>query len=179
MAHFCSNCGSPIEDNAAFCANCGKAVNGTSNNSTQSSGGQYTNPQYNNTQYNGAQYTVPQYNGAPNNVYGTPMYVSTKVPGRGFGITSLVLGIIGLIISLSCLSMANMASTFMYGVGSYFWGDELVIVFLIYSILSTLAISFASAAKHKGYNNGVTKGGLVTGIIAECFFLLSILMCIA
>ena len=188
MAQFCSNCGSPIEDHAVFCTNCGKSVNNVQNN-----GAQYSNPtpnngaQYNNNYApnNGAQYSNPtpnngaQYNNyAPNNpTYGNgaPMYVANKIPGRGFAIASLVLGILGLLFSLSAIN-----TTYEWSYYSYWYTSEFevgtVIAILIYSILSTLAVCFANVSKSRRYMGGIRKAGFILGIIGECLYVLAILI---
>lgn len=74
MAKFCTNCGREMGDNDSFCPSCGMAVQGQSPLSTQ--------PQ--------------QPMGAP---YPQVVYVQAKptVPGRGFGIASLVMGLVNLV----------------------------------------------------------------------------------
>lgn len=104
----------------------------------------------------------------------TAVLVKPKVPGRGFGISSMVLGIIGLVYSLYCMSAANLISEF----ASFFsMGEELIGTLVVYSVLSILAICFGVAAKNRGYQNGVQKSGLVMGIIGLCIYAIAIIQC--
>ena len=66
---FCGNCGATQPDNIAFCANCGA-------------------PLQQPAQPHQPMDTQPQ----------QVMYVKPKIPGRGFGISGMVLGIIGLLV---------------------------------------------------------------------------------
>jgi len=72
---FCTNCGTQMEDTVKFCPNCG-----TPNNASD------------------AQPQAPMQNG-----YQQVIYQKPKRPGKGLGIASLVLSIIGLVYCWSIL----------------------------------------------------------------------------
>ena len=86
--------------------------------------------------------------------------VKPKTPGRGFGISSMVLGIIGLIYGF--ILLINAAD---------FMDTEQLPIIIIYSSLSILSLCFAPAAFKRGYRNGVSISGLFMGIIGAAFFL--------
>lgn len=83
--NFCKHCGSQIEDNAAFCGVCGQAQNTVEPQVQEAP--VYTQPQAP-VQPQQPVYVAPQ---APVNPYGQPV-----IPGKGLGITSMVLGIVSL-----------------------------------------------------------------------------------
>lgn len=106
-------------------------------------------------------------------------YVKPKVPGRGFGITSMVLGIVGLFygfyLMIGCIALAVAASL-----------SEIISVMLvafmfevlIFSSLSIMATAFSIAAKNRGYINGISKSGTVMGVIGLAMYLLSTIVLI-
>lgn len=155
---FCSKCGASVADGTAFCANCGNPMNAAPQ----------TPP-------------APAYN--PYSAPVAPVAVKAKTPGRGFGISSLVLSIIGLIYSLYMTAAASlygaatdMASSII-GSAANAYDDEVMGTILLYSVLSILAVCFAAGAFKKGYKNGVSKAGLVMGIIGLCFFVVALANC--
>ncbi len=70
---FCPNCGTPVNENQSNCTSCGASLNAQS----VGAGGQVPNPPY-------APQTIPVTN--------------TKTPGLGLAITSMVLGIVSLVL---------------------------------------------------------------------------------
>ena len=135
---FCQNCGTQVSDGAAFCANCGTPVAAASQ----------------------AAVNQPAVNQPVFQPIAQPVVmVKPKAPGRGFGISSMVLGIIGLIYGFILLINAYDIST-----------EQLPIIF-IYSSLPILSLCFAPAAFKRGYRNGVSISGLFMGIIGAAFFL--------
>ncbi|MBR6502179.1 MAG: zinc ribbon domain-containing protein [Clostridia bacterium] len=128
--------------------------------------------------------------GAPTGVQQPPMpympYVKPKVPGKGFGITAMVLGIIGLFYGMYLLFATIVAaeaySSYSYYGGYYSYGaagvlsSALVVTVVIFSSLSIMAIAFGSAAKNRGYRNGVSTSGVVMGVIGLIAYLIAILV---
>lgn len=104
-----------------------------------------------------------------NVVYQQVVYVKPKVPGRGLGIASMVLGIIGafyaFVIFISTLTMLELLSP------SYF--SSIFSAAFTYSVLPILSLCFAISSKRKGYRNGVSTAGLILGIIGLLFLVLS------
>ena len=93
-----------------------------------------------------------------------PTYVpSPGPPGRGLGIASLVLGIIGLLCSFSVfITILSISSYYRY----YGLFREILIASLFYSPLTILACIFSGAAMSKGYKTGVSKAGLVLSVVS-------------
>lgn len=152
---FCPKCGSAVGEGATFCANCGNAIN--------------TAPQ-----------TPPV-----NPVYGVTVEMRPKIPGRGFGITAMILGILGIVYSFSCISAASMMDYVgdVYGdlgiyVGDGFVDGALAVMVLMYSSLSILAVCFAASAFKKGYKNGISKSGMITGVIGLILYVIALINCL-
>lgn len=144
---FCSSCGAPMEETSAFCLQCGAQRIAS------------TQPQQ------PPVYVQPPY-GQP--MYPQPVYyVKPKVPGRGFGISAMVLGIVGLFYGFY-MFIASIAVT-----GFDEAGIAVAFVTLLYSSLSILAVSFAYVAKKRGYVNNVCRSGEIMGIIGLCLWGLS------
>lgn len=97
---FCPNCGNPNPDNANNCGMCGHKFNDQpAQAQPQYSQPQYDQPQYGQPQYGQPQYGQPQY-GQPQ--YGQPQYSqpqqTASAPGKGLCVTSMILGIISLVL---------------------------------------------------------------------------------
>lgn len=89
---FCKHCGSQIEDNAAFCGVCGQAQNAAEPQApVYQAPVQPQQPVYQ-APVQPAQpvYVAPQ---VPVNPYAQPV-----IPGKGLGVTSMVLGIVALVL---------------------------------------------------------------------------------
>lgn len=134
---YCNNCGTQVSENAKFCENCGKSINAQ----------YYTQPQH--TQ----QYPQYQY----------VQYVRPKVPGRGYGISSMILGIIGLLYAFYFV-LGTFALMFALRDSGGARG-ALLITMLIFSSLSIMATAFSIAAKNRGYINGISASGSIMGVI--------------
>ena len=159
---FCSSCGAQMEDTSAFCLQCGAQRVAS------------TQP--------------PLY---PQPVY----YVKPRIPGRGFGITSMVLGIIGLayglyllIVSVVIEEVVSISTpTYLYGTDASAFTSAfntgmiigLVISYLLYSSLSIMAVCFAIPARKRGYDNNISKSGLVMGAIGIALYVLCIFITLA
>ena len=148
MAKFCSNCGTAVEEGKKFCISCGSPI---------------AEPQpIIQTQY------IPV---APQQ----PMYVpKIKRPGRGLGISSMVLGILGLVYSfiygvVSLALLDEVTSRYSYYYRYYSASDvfeDTLPLLIIVGILAILSTCFGGAARSKGYKCGVSASGLVMGIIS-------------
>lgn len=133
---------------------------------------QYQQPQYQQPQYQQPQYQQPQYQPnrqAPYQYYAAPVK-KPKIPGRGFGITSMVLGIVGTVISISVLFRTIKFDSYarqkifkgisFSGVKNGFIED-----FMLLGVLAVLSIVFALVAIYsKKYRKGQSLAGLVLGI---------------
>ncbi len=143
---FCQKCGTQFDDGSAFCPSCGAAAQ------AQQQQQQYQQPQQ------------PQYGYA----------VKPKIPGRGFGIAGLVLGIIGLVFAVIDIAelVALMDTIFVIAF------EEAIPTLLIRAVLPILAVCFGSAARSKGYRNGVGTSGLVLGVIGVALYAISLIICL-
>lgn len=98
------------------------------------------------------------------------VYVKPKVPGRGFGISSMVVSIIGLFYAVTTLSGT------IEMLDSVYWFDEMLIGtllgILLIASLSIMAIPFSLAARKRGYINGISSSGLVMGVLGTIFWVL-------
>ena len=145
---FCQKCGNQIPDGTAFCANCGAPVAAAS------------------------QPTVNQ------PVVQPIVMVKPKIPGRGLGISSMVLGIIGLLYAFSLAVQLPVALDQLDSVSR--WVDTspayetFIPLILITSVMSILSLCFAPAAIKRGYKNGISISGLVMGLIGVLCFAIAI-----
>lgn len=119
---FCPNCGAQNADNVAFCASCGGKL--------------------------GAEQPVvqqPVYQAPVQPVYQQPVYQQkpASVPGKGMGITGMVLGIVALV--LFCYIYVSIPCA------------------IVGAILSGVALK---KAKDAGMKNGMAVAGLVCSVIA-------------
>ena len=134
---FCPNCGANNADGVAFCANCGTKLD---NQQPQ----QEAQPQYQQPEYQQPQYQQPQQQyQAPYQ----PPYVPTApvaVPGKGLGITAMILGIIS--VSFFCLL--------------YYFTFIFSIPALILGCIGN------SKAKSAGAKNGMAVAGIITSAIS-------------
>jgi len=152
---FCQKCGTQIDDNSKFCISCGATVEEEPTVQAQPQQPQYQQPQYQQPQY---------------------VYVQKpSIPGRGLGIAGMVLGIIGLVYGFYSIFMA--ASI----VGSFrrIATGALAFTFIFLSVLSILGVSLAGAARNKGYRNGISTTGVVTGVIGLVLFFIAIIIVLA
>lgn len=136
---FCKNCGRQLDDGAAFCTGCGAPA---------------------------APSTQPQTQPQPLYVQPQVVYVQKpKTPGRGFGITSMVLGIIGGFYSIGGIAAFAEVSNRNH---SYFEANtnaDLTGVAVVLLILALLSVIFAICAFARNYKRGQSISGLILGII--------------
>ena len=117
----------------------------------------------------------------PQSAPGAPqiVYVRTKTPGRGFGISSMVLGIIGLIYTFSGISTINQMRTMlpemMDELGVAYSAPDYIGVLIVIAIMPLLSLIFGICARKRNYRCGVSMSGLVMGIISLAIILLEIL----
>lgn len=104
--------------------------------------------------------------GAPVNSVQPLVYVKPKVPGRGFGISSMVLGIIGLVysfmFSVGMPSMIEELASESVSVGPESFLPSIIML----AVMPVLSLCFSPAAIKRGYKNGVSISGLIMGAIA-------------
>ena len=140
-----------------FCNNCGTPVDDNSRFCTNC--GQVLNNQ---PQYNNPYQQPPQYN--PYQPYQRP--IRPKTPGKGIGIAAMIVGIASLLYGALFLLVTAA------GGGG---GDDMLPAVFMLMPTSILAICFANASLKQGFQNGISKSGLTTGIIALVCYVLSFL----
>lgn len=101
--------------------------------------------------------------GVQPNVVQPMVFVKPKIPGRGFGISSMVLGIIGLVYSFVFTTSIIESIEAMYDNDVFI--EASLVPILMFSVLSILSVCFAPAAISRGYKNGISLSGLILGII--------------
>lgn len=152
MSKFCANCGATLADDAAFCAACGTQSGAPAQQTQQPT-------------------------------YQQPVtYAKPKIPGRGFGISALVLGIIGLVFAIidfgnvsTFVGTANAFGSFGSAIGRGYAG-QLIGQLTLELIIPALAIIFGICAKKRGYKNKVATSGFVLGIIAAGLVAIAMIM---
>lgn len=181
MAKFCTNCGAQIQEEAGFCNQCGAPASAPAaqpayQQPTQGQAAyQQVPPQPMNPQ--GGSYYPP--NGYPNPAYGGQplVVVKPKVPGKGFGISAMVLGIIGIVYAF-ILMMGIIALVAEYKEGpDSLWSqaqheeyyedmfDAMIPGVIVYAVMPLLGIIFGVCSRARGYRNGVSASGIVLGAI--------------
>lgn len=134
-ARFCSQCGSPISEGAGFCQKCGAPV---------------------------AHQTVQQQ--AP--VQQQIVYVTKQpVPGKGFGISSMVMGILSLVYTISAIAMTI---EFFDEKDNWFSATdkaEFLPLPIIVVIFGILALAFGFASRQRSFKGSSAVSGIVMGAI--------------
>jgi len=112
--------------------------------------------------------------GAPVNRAGgngtTIIYTREKVPGRGFGISGMILGIIGLVYAVAFLGMVNEFSELFDIIDL----DIPLVAYFVYAVMPALGVIFGYCAHKRGYRCGISTSGIVLGIIGLICILLAI-----
>ena len=104
--------------------------------------------------------------GAPVNAVPPLIYVKPKVPGRGFGISSMVLGIIGLVYSFAfAFSMPTVVNELAWDSASA-GPESLLPSVIMLAVMPVLILCFSPIAIKRGYKNGISISGLIMGAIA-------------
>ena len=164
MSKTCTSCGKDLADEMNFCPACATAVAET------------------------VSMQQLQYAQQPTQLQRTK---PSKVPGRGFGITSMILGIIGLILSVPLISIyfditirwpSNAAlynETFVEAVAYLSAGAALMFAFLcvlaVCFLFGILALCFGCIARRKGYRCNISHSGLLMGVIVLAVCVLGIM----
>lgn len=163
---FCPNCGSQLNGATPFCPNCSASL--TASDPRQAQQPQYQQPQY------GQQ---PQYQQQP--IYQQPQYVQTvyavkpTIPGRGFGIASMILGIIGIVEAFSLFLRIIVFNSDMF---RYMTSSAVMIDLVFEGILGFLAVVFAVCAFAGRYKRGQSVSGMILGILTLLLIVFSIIV---
>ena len=122
----------------------------------------------------------PLYSGVHPAYYPVYIYTRPKVPGKGAGITSMVLGIMGMVYSALLALIALLAVLYSYiNIGIYesirrlmvhLFGSEkvenLFAFMLTAAVLTVLACIFAIVSLKRGYCNKISKSGLILSMVS-------------
>lgn len=156
---FCSKCGAAQNEGTTFCANCGTRLD-------QPAQQPYNQPY---------QQFYPQ----------QVVYVKPKVPGKGFGISGMVLGIVGLFYSFYFMMGFSILVDMYLRAHSHIesfteiqggFNASIIINLIIFTSISLMGIIFGSAAKKRGYKNGISTSGVVLGVIGSIIYLILFIM---
>lgn len=90
------------------------------------------------------------------------------IPGRGFGISSMIMGILGAFYGF--LALSNVYTMPEYTKSIAISGTVLPIIF------SILALVFGFISHSKGYNKGQKKAGIVLGVISLALCVITIIV---
>lgn len=110
-------------------------------------------------------------------------YVKPKVPGKGFGITSMVLGIVGMFYSVYLFFAIMVLMNTLQYVGSRYYASmfsaTFTVMLMIFSSLSIMALAFGCASRKRGYINGISSSGVIMGTIGLILFIIAIIAAIS
>lgn len=130
----CPKCGFNCTPGVKFCEKCGTPLEGAQPQYQQP---QYQQPQYQQPQYQQPQYQQPQYQQPYQQPY------KQSVPGKGFGIASMVCGIVSLV--LFCIWYLSIPCAI---------------------VAASLGVVGYNKSKNAGFKNGMATAGVVTSVIA-------------
>ena len=106
-----------------------------------------------------------------------------KTPGKGFAITSMIMGIFALLYSFE--QIGGLLGLLLYPLQPFYdYSSGATALANVFSGLSggaifvTLALVFGAVARSKGYRRGMSTAGLILGGIAGGIYVLSILLSI-
>lgn len=100
--------------------------------------------------------------------------VKRKIPGRGFGITGMIMGILGVVYGTLLLFSAIMtyvtrASAFGNGVLAEKKNMSVVGFGIEIAIFGILALIFGFVSRHRGYRRGKSLSAVIMGFITLAF----------
>ncbi|MBR5279831.1 MAG: zinc-ribbon domain-containing protein [Clostridia bacterium] len=152
---FCIKCGTQLNDGDAFCVSCGNPV----------------------VEEKQALQIQPQTQSQPTLCGDT----TPVVPGRGSSVAGMILGIIsslyGLVFSMIVIRTLIRLNQY----GWYDWYEQAeasdnVVLIMFFSVLPVLAIVFSVIGRSKGDKTGISKSGLITGIIGLVLFVFALIL---
>lgn len=117
-----------------------------------------------------------QTNSYEHSAYHPAYCVRPKIPGRGFGIASMILGISGIsgclltVITLLSINAGVIDSIIGKGLASL-----ICAIFVFDSLLyAVLAYIFSVISRKRGYRNGISMSGLILSVVSFVFLLSTI-----
>ena len=113
-----------------------------------------------------------------------PVYVvKPQTPGRGLGIASMVLGIIGIVYSFSCLMASFILSSQWSRFARPFYNDSADIMkygvmagISVYAVFGILAVAFGCTARKKGYKNGISTAGVTLSVLTLAMIAIALIV---
>ena len=153
---FCIKCGTQLNDGDSFCVACGTPV----------------------VEEKQEVQMQPQMPSQPTS------YRDTKpiIPGRGSSIAGMILGMIG---SLYGLVFSMIVIRTLIRLNQYGWYDwyeqaedvsDNVALIMVFSVIPVLAVVFSVIGRSKGDKTGISKSGLITGIIGLVLFVIALIL---
>ena len=171
---YCPICGNAAQENDTICKACGNAF------APQQS--QYQQPMYQQPPYQQPPYQQPPYpqqqpyNQAPQ-YYPYQAYQKVKIPGRGFGITSMIMGILSLVYSTPLMSLLSIPEFENFRFDDIVANSAFCVLAFYVSIFVILGLIFGFNALSRGYKNNVSKSGLImSGIAIAIVIMVSIIL---
>lgn len=167
----CPHCGIDVTTDADYCEGCGSRL--TPPPYAQSEQAAYAQPPYQapyQPPYQAPYTAQPPYQSPYQPPY-QPVYVveKPKIPGRGLGIASMVLGIVGVVYSFSLMIETFALSNVRFFEDEFF--SFLLAPLLAIAVFPILALSLGGVARQKGYRNGISTAGVALGAVAAvCIF---------
>ncbi|MBQ4618026.1 MAG: zinc ribbon domain-containing protein [Clostridia bacterium] len=171
----CPYCGIDVAADADYCEGCGSRL--TPPTYAQSEQAAYVQPPYQapyQPPYQAPYTAQPPYQSPYQPPY-QPVYVveKPKIPGRGLGIASMVLGIIGVVYSFSLMIETFTLSDMRFFEEEFF--ATLLGPILVFAVFPILALSFGGVARQRGYRNGVSTAGVALGAVAAVLIFLALI----
>ena len=177
MAKFCTNCGTANDDNVKFCTNCGSPlVSAQAQPQPNAQQSQYQQPQYQQPQYQQPQYAQqPQYQQPV-------VFVNQPSSGKGFGIASLVLGIIAILSIflpfLGAVGINKLRSDAYYILSGDYESAKLgfVVLAVLSAIFVILSLVFGIVSIAKKSKSGPAIAGLILSGISLIILVISFIL---
>ena len=92
------------------------------------------------------------------------MVVKQKIPGRGLGIASMVLGVLSLLFAFYVVNVACFEAEAVRRYGPDY-AVNYAPLFLMFMVTPILSLFFGLGAFKQGYRNGVCNSGFIMGVI--------------
>jgi len=120
----------------------------------------------------------------PYNPQYIPVYIKPKIPGRGYGIASMVLGIIGIFYSFVTIIMAFTVEAAIRSTAGFGFNPavselatfSVIVTAVVYSVFAILSCVFSLVAMKRGYKNGVSSSGLVMSLVTFALLITAIIV---
>ncbi|MBP3391314.1 MAG: hypothetical protein J6L76_00825 [Clostridia bacterium] len=153
---YCSKCGNQFSDGDSFCAFCGNSV----------------------VEKKQELQIQPQTQSQPSLCEDTP----PNMPGRGSSIAGMILGIIGSLYGFVFSLVAIRTVMRLIQSDWYNWYEQAedysgnIFMIMFFAEIPVLAVVFSVLGRSKGYQTGINKSGLITGLLGLFFFIIALVI---